>query len=96
MMGVGDTDTDLKATRFQSKTKQSDRTQLNSKAFQLLQENKSVFLLNKSCSYGISFLYTCCLYKVTVNIAIYFLEYFQLSFFLAAFVKCWHDRGKVH
>lgn len=69
---------------------------LNSKAFQLLQENKSVFLLNKSCSYGISFLYTCYLYKVTVNIAIYFLEYFQLSFFLAAFVKCWHDRGKVH
>lgn len=55
---------------------------LNSKAFQLLQENKSVFLLNKSCSYGISFLYTCYLYKVTVNIAIYFLEYFQLSFFL--------------
>lgn len=77
-MGVGDTDTALKATRFQSKTKQSNsEPRLNSKAFQLLQENKSVFLL-KSCSYGISFLYTCYLYKVTVNIAISFLEYFQL------------------
>lgn len=61
-MGVGDTDTALKATRFQSKTKQSNSEPgLNSKAFQLLQENKSVFLL-KSCSYGISFLYTCYLY----------------------------------